>query len=446
MAKTITVPEKTLPVYDEADVLVVGSGPAGHSAAIAASRAGAKKVILVERFNHLGGMVTGGFVILIPHLSTKDKQVITGLQQEWLDRMAKHENGYIAPEKKDFGSTDPALLKHWSAYFGFTQGGFINNSAYLDPDMLKVVLDEMIEEEGGKIVPYMQCWGVAAIMDGKEIKGVVIESKEGRKAIMAKVVIDATGDGDIGALAGCSFDDATDPKLRISNLACCYRLGGVDFRKFADWKSENLELWNKKYRGEMREVVGFGISLNATNRNDQCWVNTTQIRSCINVKDLTDNDRSVRLTLNKFITYARQFPGMENAYLLDMAPQTGTRGSRRICGEYTLDEKDIKSELQHEDTVLVVAPFIYDVCAHPIEVPYRVMLPIDAENLLITGRAFSSSAVANDAANLVPHCAMLGQAAGVAAAIALEDGVSIKKIDIAKLKAKLKEQNVYLPR
>ncbi len=445
MAKTISEPERILPVFDEADILVVGSGPAGHSAAVAASRAGAKKVILVERFNHLGGMVTGGFVMLIPHLSYKNKQVIAGLQQEWIDRMRKFENGCVSPDAKDIGSTDPELLKHWSSYFGFTQGGCINLSAYLDPEMLKVVLDEMIEEENGRIVPYMQCWASGAIMDGRNVRGIIIESKEGRKAITAKVVIDATGDGDIAAFAGCSYDDSTDPSLRISNLACCYRLAGVDFRKFADWKSANMELWNKKYRNEMRDLVGYGISLNATNRNDQCWVNTTQIRSCMKVKDLTDNDRSVRLSALKFIDYIKRLPGMENAYLLDFAPQTGTRGSRRIKGEYTLDKKDISSELKHEDTIFTVAPFLYETCDHPMEIPYRVMVPLDAENLLVTGRAFSSDMVANDAANLVPHCACLGQAAGVAAAISLQDGNSVRKVDVKKLQKVLREQNVYLP-
>lgn len=391
-------------------------------------------------------MVTGGYVMLIPHLSYKDKQVIMGLQQEWLDRIGKFDHGYIAPDAADIGSTDPEIMKHWLSYFGFVQGGCVNLSAYLDPDMLKVVLDQMIEDENGKIVPYMQCWGVGAIMDGNTIKGVVIESKEGRKAIMAKVVIDATGDGDIAAFAGCSYDDSTDPSLRISNLACCYRLGGVDFRRFADWKAENIGLWNSKHRGAMRELVGFGISLNATNRNDQCWVNTTQIRSCMKIKDLTDNDRSVRLTINKFISYIKQFPGMENAYLLDLAPQTGTRGSRRINGEYTLGQNDLDNELTHDDTIFVVAPFVYNTCPHPMEVPYRVTVPVDAENLLVTGRAFSSSALANDAANLVPHCACLGQAAGVAAAISLLNGTSVRDVDVKKLQDALKKQNVYLPR
>lgn len=447
MSRTVLEPAKEISVFDEADILVIGSGPAGHSAAVAAARSGATKVVLVERYGHLGGMATGGFVILIPHMSFGPQRMIAGLQQEWIDRMGKLPFGSIGPDKKDVGSTDPALLKKWAGYWGFVLNKNINYGAYLDPDLLKVVLDKMIDEQGDRIKTYLHCWGVGAIMDGEAIKGVIIESKEGRKAIMAKVIIDCTGDADICAFAGGAFDDDRDLQLRSANTASVYRLAGVDYRAFADWKVPNTQEWYGVHMPNLTKITGFKMSPHAAPRNDQCWINNWVPKYCLDIKDLTETERGVRRTMLEAIEYLKKnIPGFNGAYLLDIAPQTGTRGSRRIHGEYQLTKADLDNTYQHEDTVSVVAPFNFDVCSTPTEIPYRVMVPTAIENLLVAGRSFSSTREANDWSNLIPHCASLGQAAGVAAAVAVDEGTSVRAVDVKRVQGILKEQNVYLPR
>lgn len=447
MPKTIHEPAREIPVFDEADVLVIGSGPAGHSAAIAAARAGVGKVVLVERYGHLGGMATGGFVILIPHLSFGPTQMIAGLQQEWIDRMERMPFGSIGPNKKDIGSVEPALLKKWAGYWGFVLNENINYGAYLDPDTLKVVLDRMVEEQGKKITTYLHCWGVGAVMDGKAIKGVVIESKEGRKAIMAKVVIDCTGDADVCAFAGGTYEDDRDMNLRSSNMASVYRLGGVDYDAFARWKVPNTKEWYEVHMQNLTKITGFKMSPHAAPHNDQCWINNWIPKYCLDVKDLTETEMSVRRTMFDAMDYLKKnIVGFKDCYLIDIAPQTGTRGSRRIHGDYQLTKADLDNQYEHEDTVGVVPPFNFTVCKTPTELPYRVMVPKAIDNLLVAGRSFSSTREANDWSNLIPHCAMLGQAAGVASAVALDSGTSVRAVDVKKVQRILKGQGAYLPR
>ena len=447
MNKTILEPSRKIPVFDEADVLVIGSGPSGHSAAVAAARAGAQKIVLVERYGHLGGMATGGFVILIPHLSFGRTQIIKGLQQEWIDRMEKLPNGAFGPERKDIGSRDSELIKKWAGYWGFVINENINYGSYLDPDMLKVVLDQMIEEQGDKITTYLHCWGVDAIMDGDEIKGVIIESKEGRKAIMAKVVIDCTGDADICAFAGGTYEDDRDMDLRSANTASVYRLGGVDYATFAGWKVPNTKEWYGVHMQNLQKITGFKMSPQACPYNDQSWINNWIPKYCLDIKDLTETEMSVRRTMFEAIDYLKKnIPGFKDAYLIDIAPQTGTRGSRRIHGEYQITKADLDNTYEHEDTISVVAPFNFNICQTPTEIPYRVMVPQKIENLLVAGRSFSSTREANDWSNLIPHCACLGQAAGIAAAVSLADETTVRAVDVKKVQKVLKEQNAYLPR
>jgi hypothetical protein len=447
MSKMITEPTREIPIFDEADVLVIGSGPAGHSAAVAAARAGAGKVVLTERYGHLGGMATGGFVLLIPHLSFGERQVIAGLQQEWLDRMKKLPYGSLGPKKEDTGSSEPELIKKWAGYWGFILNDNINYGSYLDPDQLKIVLDQMVEEESGKITTYLHCWGVGAVMDGDTIKGVIIESKEGRKAILAKVIIDCTGDADICAFAGGAYDDDRELSLRSANTASVYRLGGIDFQEFAQWKVPNIQEWYSVHMANLTKICGFKMSPHALPRNDQCWINNWIPKYCLDIKDLTETEMLVRRTMAAAIDYLRKYiPGFKNAYLIDIAPQLGTRGSRRIHGVYKLTKADLDNTYEHEDTISIVAPFNFNVCRTLTEIPYRVMVPEKIENLLVAGRSFSSEREANDWSNLIPHCVSLGQAAGVAAAVSLDDHTTVRKVDIKKAQSILKGQNVCLPR
>ena len=199
-----------LKVYDECELLIIGSGAAGHSAAIAAARAGCRNIILMDRYGYSGGDVTGGYVIMVPDLSWYDKQFVKGLQEEWFQRM-KHIPGAVrGPEGAQMGSTDPLLCDSWKALHDCWSRGEdsphrLVRSVYFEPNQLKIELDKMLLEERQSIRVLYHSTGVCPIMDGNTVKGVVFESKEGRQAIFAKAVIDATGDGDIFSQTGAPF-------------------------------------------------------------------------------------------------------------------------------------------------------------------------------------------------------------------------------------------------
>lgn len=436
---------QNIPVMDEADVVVVGGGPAGVSAAISAKRNGAKKVILLERYGCLGGMATGGIVVLIPHLSTGSQIEQAGMVMEWLERLAKKPGGIIGTNKQDVGSNKPELLDSYRKYFSLVWADVICYGAYVDPEMLKLVLNEMVEEAGVDV--YLHSWGCRALVEEDAVKGVIFESKEGRQAILGKIVIDCTGDGDIFASAGAEFDLDPDKSIRNGMMALVYRIGGVDFETFAKYKAENPKEWGKNVE-KLQQIAGFKSLPFPTPRNDVMWVNNwIPDRDCLKVKDLTKVEFEVRRTVLDVIEYLKQaVPGFgKESFLHDTAPQVGTRGSRRIKGMYKVLYDDIKQLKKHSDVISVVPAIDLSVSKEGAHIPYRALVPKKTNNLLIAGRCFSSDVEANNWTNLIPHCITTGEAAGAAAVLALEANVQPRDIDIKALQARLKSQGVYLP-
>ncbi len=437
---------KEIEVFDRCDVLVVGAGPAGTAAAVSAARNGAGKVVLLERYGHLGGMATGGQVLFIPHLSEGKQQMIAGIQQEWLDRLEKMPNGLIGPDRKDIGSTDPALIDKWRKYYGFVCDGWIWYGAYVDPEMLKIAMVNMVEDAG--VTVYCHAWGSEALMEGNRVIGVTFQSKEGRKAILAGKVIDCTGDGDIFASAGCAYEKEYSGDDRSYNVSVVFRLGNVDSEEFRNWKYDPNSHYRDKL-AEYKKLFGYRISPFVTPMKDIMWVNNfVEGKDCCSVQDLTDTEMLIRRSLNEGIEWIRaNVPGFKNAFLHDTAPQLGTRGSRRLNGTYRLTMDDIAQTIEHEDTIAIIPAHRRMKYKSPIELPYGVMLPADdVENLLTAGRCFSSAHDANDHANLIPHCVALGEAAGAAAAVALQSNTTFRDVDIKKVQQTLKKQGVYLPR
>lgn len=437
---------KEIEVFDRCDVLVVGAGPAGTAAAVSAARNGAGKVVLLERYGHLGGMATGGQVLFIPHLSEGKQQMIAGIQQEWLDRLEKMPNGLIGPDRKDIGSTDPALIDKWRKYYGFVCDGWIWYGAYVDPEMLKIAMVNMVEDAG--VTVYCHAWGSEALMEGNRVIGVTFQSKEGRKAILAGKVIDCTGDGDIFASAGCAYEKEYSGDDRSYNVSVVFRLGNVDSEEFRNWKYDPNSHYRDKL-AEYKKLFGYRISPFVTPMKDIMWVNNfVEGKDCCNVQDLTDTEMLIRRSLNEGIEWIRaNVPGFKNAFLHDTAPQLGTRGSRRLNGTYRLTMDDIAQTIEHEDTIAIIPAHRRMKYKSPIELPYGVMLPADdVEDLLAAGRCFSSAHDANDHANLIPHCVALGEAAGAAAAVALQSNTTFRDVDIKKVQQTLKKQGVYLPR
>lgn len=437
---------KEIEVFDRCDVLVVGAGPAGTAAAVSAARNGAGKVVLLERYGHLGGMATGGQVLFIPHLSEGKQQMIAGIQQEWLDRLEKMPNGLIGPDRKDIGSTDPALIDKWRKYYGFVCDGWIWYGAYVDPEMLKIAMVNMVEDAG--VTVYCHAWGSEALMEGNRVIGVTFQSKEGRKAILASKVIDCTGDGDIFASAGCAYEKEYSGDDRSYNVSVVFRLGNVDSEEFRNWKYDPNSHYRDKL-AEYKKLFGYRISPFVTPMKDIMWINNfVEGKDCCSVQDLTDTEMLIRRSLNEGIEWIRaNVPGFKNAFLHDTAPQLGTRGSRRLNGTYRLTMDDIAQTIEHEDTIAIIPAHRRMKYKSPIELPYGVMLPADdVENLLTAGRCFSSAHDANDHANLIPHCVALGEAAGAAAALALQSNTTFRNVDVKKVQQMLKKQGVYLPR
>lgn len=442
-----------LEYFDECDILVVGGGAAGHSAAIAAARAGAKNIVLVERYGFMGGDVTGGYVIMVPCLTWRDKSFVRGLQEEWFTRLAKIPGAVLGPEKGEYGSEDPLLIDRWSTIWDCVSRGpdapqRVVRSVYYEPNQLKIEMDKMLEEEGDSIRVYYHCWATRPIMDGDNVTGIVFESKEGRKAIKAKVVIDASGDGDIFSQAGAPCSSVGDDGTRAVTTALVYRVAGVDYNSFERWMRTNPKLFGAMMKN-LGQITGFRTMPLPTNSNDIVWFNNwLGNKNCISVRDLTDTERDVRRTIRDVIEFMRRAcpVGFKDAYLYDIAPQTGVRCSRRLKGEYVMTVEDFAFHHEFDDVIAWHSTICRINDSAPIEIPYRAILPQKVENLLCPGRHISSDNVAIDWLNLIPQCVGTGQAAGVAAAVAIADGATVRNVDIKKVQDILVAQDVPLPR
>jgi hypothetical protein len=444
--KAISEPAREIRVCRETEVLVVGGGPAGVAAAIAAARNGAETT-LIERYNHLGGMATGGLVILIPHMSAGTaEQEVTGICQEIVDRLDAI-GGARHPNRKLLGSADSEVIQKLKHYHDFVVDGRVRMSVIVDPELLKCVLNDMIEEAGVKL--YLHSWGSRAIVDGKTVEGAVFESKSGRQAILSKVAIDATGDGDILASAGAEFEHAVDHSLRSGMLAVVFRLGAVAYLKFSDFRQTEPAAY-KEIMDEIQAAAGFRLLPVATHRDDQVWVNNwIPGNDCLNVEHLTAAELKVRKAMLKVHEILRKkMPGFADSFILDTASQIGTRGSRRLLGEYVVTAQDLRSGTVHEDTIAAIPRFTENLSAKTPNrcIPYRSLVPRTTENLLVAGRCFSSDVMANDVLNLIPFCVQMGEAAGTAAALSLKSHVSPRQVNYRVLQSRLLEQGAWLPK
>jgi ribulose 1,5-bisphosphate synthetase/thiazole synthase len=399
----IIEPRREIPVVDQADVLVVGGGPAGVAAAVAASRAGARTV-LVERYNHLGGLWTGGLVL--PLLSThgvnkKNKQIkaIFGIGDEIAERLKKI--GMVISE------VNPIV----------------------DPEAAKYILELMIKEAG--VTMYYHCWAANVISENDMIKAVILETKSGRVAIKPKVVIDCTGDGDIFHLSGEEYD------VMQFEIGLVHRLGNID-------RIDQTRPGYKKLN------VGGETPIPSVN-----WVNMTggEYEDALDFKRLSQLQQEHRLEIWDNVQNIRSTPGYEDVFLLDTAAQQGVRMSRILKGAYQLTLDDTMTYKTFDDVIGISGGWISVLYEgkriqwdeRPIwQIPYRALLPAKSQNLLVGGRCFSFEKNLFQDARIIGTCLITGHGAGVAGALAASTGESVKHIDIKKLQDILKKQNVYL--
>jgi hypothetical protein len=447
--RTIPEPNKTVEVIRECEVVVVGGGPGGIGAAVSAARNGAD-TILVERYGYFGGMGTGGLVTIIPCLSDFNGTMqIGGINQEWVERLALREAETHPPEEI-WGATDKRLLSYWNDRSFFTvREGHIVYASMIDAEISKCILNDMVSE--AKVKTYLHSWGTVPIMDGNRAIGVIFESKSGRKAIMAKVVIDSTGDGDLLPFAGATFDVDIDPKLRIANLSLSYWVDNVNFLKADDFRKMHPKKWGELMQ-ELRQRGGHPgfMRSNLKGQENIVWIHPRYANSSqIDVEELTRVEflgREKMLLTHDYLK--KNIPGFEESFIVLSGPQLGTRGARRVHGDYMLTSKDLSSNEPFEDTIAIFPDLDRGEAslAHPNTfIPYRTLLPKGVENMLVACRAFSSDQEVNNFFNLIPHCVAIGEAAGTAAALSLRQGVSVRQVDFPSLRKQLIAQNVPLP-
>ncbi len=446
-----------LPIYDDCDVLVVGGGSAGHSAALAAARAGAEKVILMERFGYFGGDVTGGYVLMIPALSWHNFNCVRGIQEEWFTRLDKNApDSYICPEREEVGEKDPFKLERWSLIHGCVcpeeGNNYLVRAPYYEPTQLKLEMDAMIEEQPN-IKVMIHCWGTKPVMDGNTIKGVIFESKEGRQVVTAKVVIDATGDGDIYRQTGAPiFHGATKTESvredRSGMTALVWRMGGVDFEGFMRWYNSHPEE-AQAFRANLNKIAGYSTFFYPAGCNDVVWWNNWLPNlNCANLDDIRYTEFKVRDSIRRLVEFCRKnMPFGRNAYIYDIAPQLGSRCSLRLNGEHVYSRLDIATGAKFDDVIAWHSVVGMMNGGAPIELPYSAILPQKIENLLCPGRHLSAEADTVAGITLIPQCIGTGQGAGVAAAVCVKDGTTTHNVDIKKVQKILcTEQDVPLPR
>jgi hypothetical protein len=442
--KTIREPARGVKILNEADVVVVGGGPAGIAAAVAAARNGAKTVLL-ERYGHLGGLASGGLVTLIMPMSDGTHTLqIAGICLEVIERL-DNLGAALHPKMEDLGSDKPGLVDYWKNFSFCVIDGRIRFSAFMDPEILKCVLNDMAEEAGVKLL--LHSYFVNALVEKDIVKGVVFESKSGRQAVLGKVIVDTTGDGDVYASAGAPFDGTLDPRDRSSRLALVFRIGNINPGKFFGFRKTNAQAYGELLK-ELENLRGFTMFLR-TPREDVIWVNNNiPGLSGLSVEDLTwlevDGRKRMRIT-HDFLK--KRMPGFENSFIIDTASQIGVRCSRRLSGEYVVTEKEMYSGVVFPDTIAVGPDFRHGFSPqYPHwHVPYRALVPRKVKNMLTAGRCISADPVANDLLAPIQYCFATGQAAGTAAALAVKDRVNTAHVDIKKLQASLRTQKVPLP-
>lgn len=386
-------PRRELPILDTTDVLVVGGGPAGVVAAIAAKRAGVS-VTLVERYGHFGGLWTGGLVLLvIGHIVKGGKQVCQGIGEEIMRRMDK---------------LDGAIINRKAG-----------SNPTVDAEAVKYVMVEMIEEAGVKV--FLHCWGVDAIIDGNTVRGVVFESKSGRQAILAKIVIDATGDGDVFAAAGASFEH------RSHNVGLVSRIGNLD--RIDKEKASSLP--KPRHMGSPTPVAGIN------------WVNMHGPEvDGLDVTTLTRMEINHRKFIWNNIQKTRQIPGYEHVYLVETAPQLGVRITRVLDGLKKVTLADLKTGTKFPDVVAVGGSERGD--HDEWQIPYGALVPVKTDNVLAAGRCICAELRMADLIRLIPNCFVTGHAAGVAGAVAVKDACRPRDADINKVQKILRQQEAYL--
>jgi glycine/D-amino acid oxidase-like deaminating enzyme len=412
-------PPRRTPVLVETQVLVVGGGSAGAAAAIAAARNGAD-VMLVERSGALGGLATGGLIILLLTLDDGEgHQVVGGLCQEIVDRLSARKAAFF-PTSDAWGAPDDERLeecRRWGLVWGSGPHRVRYSVAY-DPEELRFALNDLCESS--KVRMLLHAWACEALRDGERVRGVVFQGKSGRFAILADVVIDATGDGDIFASAGVPFElERVLPWL-------WFRMGGVSDVDAAIAGGG----WFFRTIGSGQVLLPWGATDRVIRKID-----------ATDPRDLTLAEIECRKKVMEAVDQLRRdVPEFKDAHLCDIATQLGITESRRMVGEYVVSRDDMDKPIA--DTIALTGHWTKYGALYWI--PYRSLLAREYTNLMAAGRCISVDHRVHHATKEIPACMATGEAAGTAAALALRDGVSPKQLDVERLRQELRSRGAIL--
>ncbi|WP_439498185.1 FAD-dependent oxidoreductase [Bosea sp. (in: a-proteobacteria)] len=437
-SRVVVEPAQELPVHTECDVLVVGGGPAGTAAAVAAARLGAD-VVLLERYNHLGGLSTGGLVIWIDRMTDwNGTHVIRGFAEELLSRLTR--DMIAGPSPAEWGSKDPERVAHWALRTA-AFNGTVTHSPTLDPEWLKAESLAMVLEAG--VHPIFHAWGARPLLEGNRVTGCAFESKEGRRAVLAKVTIDATGDGDLYARAGSGFDTEVDTRDIHGCMNTAWLFGGVDMQAFLRFRGETPEQFSQ-FMARGREAMRFFEKPVVSWRDDVAVFMGPRLAgySALKVEDLSEVEiRSHQLMVEHLAFYRAHAPGFSNAFLMLSAPQLGVRHGRRLVGQGKLTREAWDGRIAADE--IGVSPSLSPKFAN-VSVPYGAIVPREVEGLLAPGRHLSCDATSHSFMREIPQCWLTGHAAGVAAAIAADRGLRLAEVPVAEMRVKLAAQGAFL--
>jgi glycine/D-amino acid oxidase-like deaminating enzyme len=443
MVRTLREPAREVPVLGEFDVVVLGGGPAGIAAAVAAARLG-QSTLLVERYGFLGGMGTAAgvtnFCGLHANVHGEIRQVVHGVADDLLSRIDRLG-----------GLNEPHPL------FGKTVAQAYDTAAY------KIAADDLMASPGVEVLFHAQA--CAVLMDSpRRVKALFVETKSGRRAVIGRAFIDASGDGDLAAWAGAAFDkgDGAGNFLYPSTM---FRVNGVDRQRAGEaWKLIPQLMQQAEAAGRYR-FPRKGAIVRPQKSGSEWRVNVTQLANAdgramdgTDAGQLSEAEALGRRQIASVASFLKEVPGFERSYIVDIAPQVGIRETRRVHGLYMLTESDVLECASFDDTV--------GVNGWPLELhihgdvefrwpripesrgfnhlPYRMTVPPGFDNLWVAGRCASMTHEAQSAARVTGACFVMGQAAGTAAHIALRSGCTASDVEVGALQARLEGDGAFL--